>query len=699
MKNIKYRVGVDIGGTFTDIVIYGDDASVYTKKISSTPDDYGIAIATGLSDLINDLNIDPSLIELVVHGTTVATNTIIEEKGAKTALITTLGFRDILEFRRIRIPELYNIFHKKIPPLVPRRLRFEVEERIGPNGQVKTALADSNIYNVLERIKKFDVQSLAICLLHSYANPTHEQRIAEISKPVLPEDTFITCSSEVLPEIREYERTSTTVINAYIGPIISEYLKSLVSKLISIGVKAPLHIMQSNGGILKSETVIKKPATIVESGPAAGVIGAAFIANFSTHKNLITLDMGGTTAKASIVEDGQITKTTEFEVGAGINLSSQLVKGGGHALKLSVVDVSEIGAGGGSIVSVDKNKRITVGPKSSGAFPGPACYDNGGSEPTLTDAFVILGYINPNHLVSGEMKLNAKKSHTIMKSKVGDFLEKNLFDVSHGVTILASSTMMRAVKAVTTYRGRDPRDYALFSFGGSGPILAAEVARQLQINTLIIPPKPGLFSAFGLLFSNIEHEFVQSFYCHIDDINEKDLERSFIKLEKRAISMLLNEGIIREQISIYRQADLRYSGQAFELIIPVNSKDHIKTIKEKFNFEHEKTYGFQTDEDQIDIVNIRVIGNVDNPIQVNLEKTKSFELSNTKKKSKVLMRKAYFGDNKKFIDTPIISRKDIYKKPLHGPLIIEEYDSTVVVPPGWEAGIDRFENIIMKFIK
>ena len=355
MKNIKYRVGVDIGGTFTDIVIYGDDASVYTKKISSTPDDYGIAIATGLSDLINDLNIDPSLIELVVHGTTVATNTIIEEKGAKTALITTLGFRDILEFRRIRIPELYNIFHKKIPPLVPRRLRFEVEERIGPNGQVKTALADSNIYNVLERIKKFDVQSLAICLLHSYANPTHEQRIAEISKSVLPEDTFITCSSEVLPEIREYERTSTTVINAYIGPIISEYLKSLVSKLISIGVKAPLHIMQSNGGILKSETVIKKPATIVESGPAAGVIGAAFIANFSTHKNLITLDMGGTTAKASIVEDGQITKTTEFEVGAGINLSSQLVKGGGHALKLSVVDVSEIGAGGGSIVSVDKN--------------------------------------------------------------------------------------------------------------------------------------------------------------------------------------------------------------------------------------------------------------------------------------------------------------------------------------------------------
>ena len=292
MKNIKYRVGVDIGGTFTDIVIYGDDASVYTKKISSTPDDYGIAIATGLSDLINDLNIDPSLIELVVHGTTVATNTIIEEKGAKTALITTLGFRDILEFRRIRIPELYNIFHKKIPPLVPRRLRFEVEERIGPNGQVKTALDERSIYDVLERIKKFDVQSLAICLLHSYANPTHEQRIAEISKSVLPEDTFITCSSEVLPEIREYERTSTTVINAYIGPIISEYLKSLVSKLISIGIKAPLHIMQSNGGILKSETVIKKPATIVESGPAAGVIGAAFIANFSTHKNLITLDMG-----------------------------------------------------------------------------------------------------------------------------------------------------------------------------------------------------------------------------------------------------------------------------------------------------------------------------------------------------------------------------------------------------------------------
>ena len=381
-NGIRYRAGADIGGTFTDIVLLGSDGSIATTKVSSTPDDYGRAIMVGLHRLFEEAAVDPGAVDAVVHGTTVVTNAIIEKKGAKTALITTAGFRDVLELRRIRIPELYNVFYDKVPPLVSRRLRFEVDERMGPHGEVKKALDEAGVAAVVERIKGHGIEALAICLLHSYANPVHERRIAGIARAALPAGVFITCSSDVLPELREYERTSTTVINAYVGPVVANYLNSLLDKLASIGIRAPLQVMQSNGGIMRTEAVMAKPASIVESGPAAGVIGAARSAQRSGYPNVITLDMGGTTAKASIVENGQVAKTSEYEVGAGINLSSQLVKGGGHALKLSVVDVSEIGAGGGSIVSVEKDGRLLVGPSSAGAVPGPVCYDNGGEEPT-----------------------------------------------------------------------------------------------------------------------------------------------------------------------------------------------------------------------------------------------------------------------------------------------------------------------------
>jgi N-methylhydantoinase A len=694
-NRIRYRAGADIGGTFTDIVLLGSDGSIATKKISSTPDDYGRAIMVGLQQLMQENAVDPAAVEAVVHGTTVVTNAIIEKKGARTALVTTAGFRDVLELRRIRIPELYNFFYDKVPPLVPRRLRFEVDERMGPHGEVKNPLDETDAAAVVERIKAQGIEALAICLLHSYANPAHERRIAEIARATLPVGVFITCSSDVLPELREYERTSTTVINAYVGPVVANYLNSLLDKLAAIGIRAPLQVMQSNGGIMRTGAAIAKPASIVESGPAAGVIGAARSAQLSGYPNLVTLDMGGTTAKASIVENGQVSKTSEYEVGAGINLSSQLVKGGGHALKLSVVDVSEIGAGGGSIVSVDKDGRLLVGPRSAGAVPGPVCYDIGGEEPTLTDALVILGYINPDYLVGGEMRLNTAKSRRVMQARVADALDKDLLEAAHGVQVVAGATMMRAVKAVSTYRGRDPRDFTLFAFGGSGPVLAAEVARQLQMTRIIVPPSPGLFSAFGLLFSKVEHEYVQTLFRRTDQVDEGAMERIFRNLEEQARSALTADGFRPEQMSVIRQADLRYSGQAYELTVPVATPSGIATMVEGFGEEHLRTYGHRADDEPVDLVNLRVVGWADPPGPRDIDPAALIGGHGDATPDRWRQRKAYFGAAHGIIDTLVVARGDLLEGAAAGPLIVEEYDATTVVPPDWEALLDGRGNIIM----
>ena len=695
-NGIRYRAGADIGGTFTDIVLLGSDGSIATTKVSSTPDDYGRAIMVGLHRLFEEAAVDPGAVDAVVHGTTVVTNAIIEKKGAKTALITTAGFRDVLELRRIRIPELYNVFYDKVPPLVSRRLRFEVDERMGPHGEVKKALDEAGVAAVVERIKGHGIEALAICLLHSYANPVHERRIAGIARAALPAGVFITCSSDVLPELREYERTSTTVINAYVGPVVANYLNSLLDKLASIGIRAPLQVMQSNGGIMRTEAVMAKPASIVESGPAAGVIGAARSAQRSGYPNVITLDMGGTTAKASIVENGQVAKTSEYEVGAGINLSSQLVKGGGHALKLSVVDVSEIGAGGGSIVSVEKDGRLLVGPSSAGAVPGPVCYDNGGEEPTLTDALVILGYFNPDYLVGGEMPLNAAKSRRVMQARVADALGKDILEAAHGVQVVAGATMMRAVKAVSTYRGRDPRGFTLFAFGGSGPALAAEVATQLQMTRIVVPPSPGLFSAFGLLFSKIEHEYVQTFFRRAGEVDEGEMERAYRALEAQARDALAADGFGPDQMSVVRQADMRYSGQAYELTIPVATLSGIAAMVEGFSEEHLRTYGHRADDEPVDLVNVRVVGGADPPGPRDIDPAVVVGGHGAAPAAdQRRQRESYFGAVHGLMETPVVGRGDLLERALAGPLIVEEYDATTVVPPGWRAVLDTRGNIVI----
>ncbi len=505
-----YRLGIDIGGTFTDVVLLGDDGSVQTKKVLSTPDDYARGVVAGAVALLRERGVDGSELTGVVHASTVASNTILEGLGARTALITTAGFRDVLEMRRLRIPVLYDVQYESPPPLVPRRLRFEIGERRGPRGEVWRELDEAEVEAVAARIAAADVEAVAIALLHSYADDTNERRVEEIVRAVVGESVYVTRSSEILPEIREYERTSTAVVNAYVGPAITSYIAALAGQLEAAGIAAPLEVIQSAGGALTPEIARRKPAHLVESGPAAGVMACAYLGRLTGQPQLISLDMGGTTAKAAIVEDGQPVRTSEYEVGAGINLSSKLVKGGGHPIKLPFIDVSEIGAGGGSIVAVDELGTISVGPVSAGASPGPVCYDLGGIDPTLTDALLALGYLNETELGGGAITLAPAASRDALDRVVATPLGRSVEEAAFGILQLAVATMTRAVKAVTTYRGRDPRDFTLCAFGGNGPLTGVEIAQALRIRKVLIPPAPGVFSALGLLFSDTEHEVVRT---------------------------------------------------------------------------------------------------------------------------------------------------------------------------------------------
>jgi len=681
-----YRIAADIGGTFTDIACLSPDGVLSTHKIPSTPDDYARAIAEGIRALSAELGIARDFLD-VLHASTIATNAILEGKGAETALVTTEGFRDVLELRRIRVPRLYEPLYRKPPPLVPRRRRYEISERIGPKGEVLKALDIDAVHRLAALLAASSVEAVAICFLHSYANPAHEQQVAEILRAVLP-GRFISISSEVLPEIREYERTSTTVVNAYIGPVVARYLRSLQSRLKEDGIGGRLLMMQSSGGTLDVERVIAKPAQVVESGPAAGVVGAARLGLHAGYRDVITFDMGGTTAKASLIEDGKVVGTDEYEVGGGISLNSKLVKGGGYALKLPVIDVSEVGAGGGSIVRVDAGGALKVGPQSAGAVPGPACYGLGGAEPTVTDANVLLGYLNPESLAGGAVRIDLEKARAAL-APIAEILKCDVLDAAYGVHRLANATMMRAVKAVSTYRGRDPRDFTLFAFGGNGGVHAVELARELQMHRVIVPPGAGVFSAVGLLFVDIEVARSAAYLTPIAEADAADVAQRFRQLEASVVAELDD----RERATVRWRADLRYAGQGFELGIEVMpgalTDQDLAAIREAFEQEHERTYGHRLVGRQIDFVTLRVIGTVAHRGPSHLAAARHTT------PAREARRPVYFGPLQGLRDTPVIGRGGLGAEPFQGPLVIEEYEGTTVVPPDASASLDIHNNIII----
>jgi N-methylhydantoinase A len=686
----EYRIGVDIGGTFTDVVLLGSDGTLRTKKVLSTPDDYARGVVQGILELLQDAGVAPSHVTKVVHATTVASNAVLEGKGSSCCLLTTAGFRDVLEMRRLRIPVMYELQYEKPRPLVPRRLRYEIPERTGPRGEEWAELDEQAVRDAAERARAEGVTSVAISFLHAYANAAHERRAAEIVREVVGDDVYITCSSEILAEIREYERTSTAVVNAYVGPVVQRYIRSLESSLAEAGISAPLQIMQSSGGLMSAEAAIRKPAHLVESGPAAGVVACAFLARAAGIPNVISLDMGGTTAKAAILEDGLPVKTSEYEVGAGINLSSRLIKGGGYAIRLPFIDLSEIGAGGGSLVAVDEFGMLHVGPESAGADPGPACYGLGSDQPTLTDALVVLGYLNPDYLTGGAVAIDAGAATRAIEP-VAAALGRDPTEAAYGVFQLAVATMTRAVKAVSTYRGRDPRDFVLCGFGGNGPVVAVAIARALQMRRVLVPLAPGVFSAAGLLLSEIEHEFVRTLVARGGSASSEVLHAGYRELEAEAELALVAEGVSREQTLISRFADIRYAGQAYELTLPVAAgAPDLGRIAADFNAEHHRTYGHASADAPIDIVNLkltaRAAGNGDAPYDPLAGLSGS--------EPQAASRRAYFGPEHGSLDVPVISRAALLDSPpREGPLIVEEYDATCVVPPGCQVTLDSLGSI------
>lgn len=693
-----FRVGIDIGGTFTDIVLLGEDGAIHTKKVSSSAENYAQAIIDGIRQVFQETGLDGADVLEVLHATTVASNAILELKGAKTGLITTKGFRDILEIRNLRMPRLYDLTWQKPPPLVERRLRVVVDERVNVHGAIERPLDPADAERAVDRLLAEGVEAIAVCLLNSFANPAHELLLKEIVARRAP-DLPCCISFEVLPEIKEYERTSTTVINTYVMPIVARYLATLRRALDRHRIGAPLLLMQSNGGLTTAEAAMKTPMHVIESGPAAGVIGAQALARALALPNIITFDMGGTTAKASIIEGGEVTRSLEYQVGGGIMMGSRLLTGAGYLLKVPAIDLAEVGAGGGSIVWIDAGGSLQVGPQSAGAFPGPLCYDLGGTEPTVTDANVILGYINPAYLIGGALKLNAERARQVFAEKIAGPLKLSLEHAAYGAHQIAASNMMRAIRAVSTERGRDPRQYVLFAFGGNGPLFAAGMAEALQMSRIIVPPSPGLFSAFGLLYADVEHHYSRTFRRLLGAADPRELSDAWEQLQREAMSQLAADGFAAHQIRIRRAANMHYQGQTFELTVAVPEGPldaaALAALAEAFGQEHERTYGHRAGPGEpVEIVNIQVVGQgiPDRPrVPERLLPARAPEHRGPS------MRQAYFGPRIGWLATPVLRRADM-ATPCEGPCIIEEYDATCVVPPKAKAVLDAYGNIVIDLL-
>ncbi|HVA86405.1 MAG TPA: hydantoinase/oxoprolinase family protein [Candidatus Saccharimonadales bacterium] len=682
-----YRVGVDIGGTFTDIVLVGG-GEYRVKKLLSTPDNYAVAVVEGIRSLLMDSGLDPASIDQVAHATTVATNAVLERRGARTGLLTTRGFRDVLELRRIRFPDPYNLNWRKPAPLVPRRWRLEVDERIGADGAVVTPIDLGTVELAVQRLAADGVESIAICFLNSYANPTHEQAARALIRDAHPR-LNVSISAEVLPEIKEFERTSTAVVNAYVQPVLAGYLSSLRERLHDIGVRAPIHVMQSNGGMMTVKAAVAYPVYALESGPAAGVIGAARIARRTAARHVVTFDMGGTTAKAAAVEDGQAVLSSEYEVGAPISLASRVLKGGGYLLRIPSVDVVEVGAGGGSIVSLDAWGRLLVGPQSAGSVPGPACYGRGGTSATVTDANLVLGYLGTHGLAGTEVALDHRAAVEALRP-VASAIGVSVEDAALGIVEVVNATMSRAIRAVMTSRGQDVRESRLIAFGGSGAVHAAGLAESLGIRQVIIPPSPGVFSAYGLLTADLARHFVKTLRLPTDRIEPRELLRILHDFEREVIAEVEDEGWDRSRVSLARTAELHYWGQWHELEVDLpdpHSETLVTDLVERFKGAYVATYGHAHVEETIELVNLRIRATVA------VEQAPPPEAATAAHGRDV--RRAYFR-GLGWRDMRLTSREQLALTPQRGPLAMDEYDTTILVPPGLVAGVDVSGNLIME---
>lgn len=689
---MSIRVGADIGGTFTDLVFVRPDGELECRKRPSTPHDYSQAIVEGIRAYCAEEDLAPQEVSELVHATTVATNAILERKGARTALITTEGFRDVLELRRIRVPLSYDLGWTKPEPLVERELRLEVRERLDAQGTALIPLDAATVEQAIDELERHDLESIAVCLLHAYRDPVHERAVAARLRKRLP-GLHISLSSDVLPEMLEYERTSTTVVNAYVAPLIARYLERLRAGLAGHSMRPPLLVMQSNGGLVSAASAADRPVTIIESGPAAGVIAAQRLARDSGYANVITLDMGGTTTKASIIERGEILRGTEYEVGGAISVSSRLVRGGGYLLRMPVIDISEVGAGGGSLAALDAGGSLRVGPASAGAVPGPACYGQGNERPTVTDANVVLGYIGTDSLAGGSVTVRRELAEAAVRRHVAEPAGLSLCEAAYGIHAVANSNMVRAIKSVSVERGRDPAGFVLMAFGGAGPLHAAGIAQSLGIGKVIVPAAPGVFSALGLLRAEVEHHTARTVLVGTRGCDPAALESALHAMEIDLVERARSEGMDSAAAVMFRFADLRYRGQSSELSVPLPagqlSEAVLRAAEERFEAEFERTYGHRGGAKAFELVTLRLVMKLPRASRAGKWREKHELRQQT-------TRPAHFGPQHGELPVPVLARGRLETEACAGPVLIQEYDTTIVVPPGCKASLDRYGNVVLE---
>ena len=693
----RYRLGVDIGGTFTDATLINETTGeIRVGKVPSTPQDPSHGFMEATHRILREADVSPDEVGYVVHGTTVATNSIIEGKVARTGFVTTDGFRDLLEIQRQIRPSLYDLQFEKPRPLTPRYLCFGVPERLDAQGNVLTPLDESAVRQVAEQLRQEDVESIAVCFLHSYINPNHEKRTGEILREALP-DTVISLSSEVAPEFREYFRASTTVINASISPVVGRYLQSIEARLRAEGLEAELLVMQSSGGVFTFAAASEKPVFMVESGPAAGVIAATYLGTTLGYPEVISFDMGGTTAKAGLIQNGTPRITKDYEVGAAAQTGVGASRGAGYPIRTPVIDLVEIGAGGGSIAWVDSGGVLRVGPQSAGADPGPVCYGAGGTEPTITDANLVLGRLNPSFFLGGEIELDVNTARRAIQEKCADPLNLDVVEAAHGIVEIANAAMVNALRLVSVQRGYDPRDFVLTAFGGAGPVHANRLAAEIDVPTTIIPMSPGTTSAMGLLVTDLKHDYSTTLIQHVDQLDTAAVEETYQELEAQGGASLEREEVRQEDISFLRQVDMRYVGQSYELTVPLPAEQldasKIDRVLEQFHVEHDRAYGYSAPTEPVEFVNLRLtaIGRIAKPRLRELEGNNT-DIAAAQKAT----RSVYFAESDGYVECPIYDRYLLGPScVLTGPAIVEESDSTTVIHPGYRAQVDRFGNLIL----
>jgi N-methylhydantoinase A len=680
----KLTIAIDIGGTFTDLVALGEGGQRlhYTKSLTTYE-----RLSNGVEDCLRKAGLELADADYFMHGSTIAINTVIQKNGATTGLITTRGFRDAYEIGRSNRPDAYNLFFQRPEPLVPRRLRVEVDERMHARGHVLRALDEADVRAAIATLRAADVESIAVVLLHAYANPAHELRIGELIAAEYP-GCKVSLSHQILREFREYERTSTTVLNAYIAPIVSSYVEHIETTLGTAGFDGSFLIMQSNGGTMSAEVAKTRPVAMMESGPVAGVIGSARLGAVLGLPNVISFDMGGTTAKSSLVADGEARVVNGYHIGGYAT---------GHPMMLPVIDIVEVGTGGGSIAWLDASGGLKVGPRSAGASPGPVCYGNGGTEPTVTDANLVLGRLNPANFLGGEMHLDVEGARAAI-GRIATRLGLSIEAAALGILTIADTKMSLSVRDVSVAKGYDPRDFALVASGGAGPLHATSIARELAIPTVIVPELPGTFSAFGMLFSDLRHDYVQTFIAPIAQVERSRLDDVFLRMEREGLDTLVDEGVARAQVRLVRSMDLRYQGQEYTLNVGVPAgpvtPELLATVRASFDDLHEARYRHAARGEAVEIVNVRLsaIGAIGSD-SVDLL-TRGTLTTATTPAAPAGHRPVFFGPEP--VECDVYRREELaVGQVIDGPAIIEERVSATVVFPGDRAVVHAHGPLII----